>query len=174
MSPIDYTALSGQGSGGDPPDGLHNASLMRAALVETSKGTSLVTEWQTWSEPRYYWTTWFGFEGQRLSFTQDFLDAAGIDRSQVTNDTAFSAALSEIQGRAYQVRTQAGASWVNTYVESPDVPIDSAGLPQPQAPSRQQTPPPPPSLAQMVQGASPYAPAQGTLVGPGMDDDIPF
>src|SRR5881409_359570 len=50
-------ALGGQ-SGGEPADGTHNAYLLRAALVETSKGSALVTEWQTMDEPRYYWTTW--------------------------------------------------------------------------------------------------------------------
>lgn len=133
MTSIDYNLLSGQ-SGGDPEDGIHTARLLRAALVETSRGTSLVTEWQTLQDPLYYWTTWFGFEANRISFTQEFLDAVGIDRSKMTDDGAFEMALSEVEGNTYEVRTQAGASWVNTYVQepvTPDVPIDTGGLPEP-------------------------------------------
>jgi hypothetical protein len=140
MTGIDYDALRGQ-SGGEPPDGLHTAYLMRAELVETSRGDRMVTEWQTMSEPRYYWTTWFGFDGQRLSFTQEFLDALGVDRNRITDDALLEQALSNCVGLEYEVRTDAGASWVNTYVEgavSPDVPIDTTGLgqatPAPQEP----------------------------------------
>jgi hypothetical protein len=129
MTSIDYNLLSGQ-SGGDPEDGIHTARLLRAALVETSRGTSLVTEWQTADA---YWTTWFGFEANRISFTQEFLDAVGIDRSKMTDDGAFEMALSQVEGNTYEVRTQTGASWVNTYVQepvTPDVPIDTGGLPE--------------------------------------------
>lgn len=166
MTSIDYDALRGQ-SGGDPLDGIHEAYLMRAALVDTSQGSRLVTEWQTFNEPRYYWTTWFGFEGNRLQFTQEFLDALGIDRATLMNDDAFESELSKVQGTVYQVRTEAGAAWINTYVEDAaqvaaqtDLPIDTADLPP--------TPPPPgaPTPAGVGAGTQNQSPAD--------DDDIPF
>lgn len=132
MTNINYDLLRGE-SGGEPPDGIHQAYLARAALVETSKGDALVTEWQTVGDSPYYWTTWFSFEGRRMGFTQDFLDSVGIGRANLTDDDALEAALHAITGNRFQVRTQAGAAWINTYVEDspqqqlvePDVPIDA-------------------------------------------------
>ena len=137
MTTIDYEALRGA-SGGEPLDGIHTAYLVRAELVETAKGPALVTEWQTQRDPRYYWTTWFGFDGNRLRFTQEFLDSLGVDRSHITDDELFEQALYNAVGREYQVRTNAGATWVNTYVlddaavqQATDAPIDTSDLPAP-------------------------------------------
>jgi hypothetical protein len=160
MTTIDYDALRGA-SGGEPLDGIHTAYLMRAELVETAKGPALVSEWQTMREPRYYWTTWFGFEGTRLKFTQEFLDSLGVDRAHITDDELFENALRGVVGTEYQVRTEAGGSWVNTYVidkaevqRSMDAPIDTSGLPQ---------------QTEMV-GREPVAAG----IGVPDDDDIPF
>lgn len=136
MSPIDFDALRGE-TGGDPPDGMHSAYLARASLVSTRNGDKLVTEWQT-SDPPYYWTTWFGFDGQQMKFTQEFLDSLGVDRAQITDDEALEESLNELVGTVFSVRTDAGAAWVNTYVEEAtptaqtsldDVPIDTGELP---------------------------------------------
>jgi hypothetical protein len=126
-SNIDYDALRG-GAGGDPPDGTHEAQLVRAKLVDTEKGTRLVTEWQTTGATPYYWATWFGFDGARLGFAQEFLDAIGADRSQITDDEAFEAALEGLAYQTYVVRTAAWSGGVNTYITeardvAPDVPI---------------------------------------------------
>jgi hypothetical protein len=137
MSDIDYDLLRSN-SGGDPPDGVRPAYLARAQLVDTSGGSRLVTEWQSTGEgPAYYWTTWFGFEGNRIAFTQDFLDALGCDRTQITSDDAFEEALAEVTGTVYTVRTSAWSGGVNTYVEEAsaqttldDIPADTAGLPE--------------------------------------------
>jgi hypothetical protein len=138
MSDIDYDLLRSN-SGGDPPDGVREAYLARAQLVETSGGTRLVTEWQsTNGGPAYYWVTWFGFEGNRIAFTQDFLDALGCDRSSITDDDQFEEALANVTGTVYSVRTSAWSGGVNTYVEETttqtalpvaDIPADTAGLP---------------------------------------------
>jgi len=83
------------------------------------------------------------------------------------NDGAFESELSKVQGTVYQVRTEAGAAWINTYVEDAaqvaaqtDLPIDTADLPP--------TPPPPgaPTPAGVGAGAQNQSPAD--------DDDIPF
>lgn len=150
MTGIDYDLLSGQ-SGGDPPDGMHDAYLVRAALVDTRKGPALVTEWQTTGENAFYWTTWFGFDAQRVSFTQDFLDAIEVDRSRVTDDDALTTALDQRVGTVYRVRTSKGAAWVNTDVEPhapgtpgqtalDDIQIDSRDLPTPTAPAQTAAP----------------------------------
>jgi hypothetical protein len=154
VSDIDYDLLRGQ-VGGDPPDGLHSAYLMRAALVNTSSGTRLVTEWQTSGDESYYWTTWFGFDGNRLGFTQDFLDGLGVDRSKVTDDDAFEQTLADVQGTVYTVRTAAWSGGVNTYVE--------------------ETPAPPPGQTSF--GDVPIdMPAQEAVAAASQtsDDDIPF
>lgn len=164
MSPIDYDALRGN-AGGEPPDGLHNAYLMSARHVETSKGDRIVTDWQTFEDPRYYWTTWFNFDAG-LKYTQEFLDALGADRSSITDDDILELELSKVTGLRYQVRTEAGAAWVNTTVEdvwSPeveqrqaDIPADVSDLPA--------GPPP---------GAGAPAPV-GVGAQQSLDDDIPF
>jgi hypothetical protein len=138
VSDIDYNAL-GSGGGGEPPDGVYRATLIRAKLVETANGWRMVTEWQVGGLTPYYWATWFGFEGPRMAFTQEFLDGLGIDRAQITDDVAFEAALDDACGRDYTVRTSAWSGGINVYpeaaVENPqtsldDVPIDTDGLPE--------------------------------------------
>ena len=80
----------------EPPDGIHAAYLARAALVETSKGDSLVTEWQSVGDNPYYWTSWFSFEGSRITFTQEFLESVGIRYTDITDDDAMEAALASV------------------------------------------------------------------------------
>jgi hypothetical protein len=163
VTDIDYDQLRASG-GGDPPPGSYDAALVRAALVGSP--TQLVTEWQiSYPEP-YYWTAWFGFEGRRLAFTQDFLDAIeladGQWRSIVSDDDQFEEALGEAVGTVYRVRVDEWSGGVNTYVdgpaanvqeELPEVPIDVEELPPPPAPE------------------SPQPVAAGRTSD---DDDIPF
>jgi hypothetical protein len=136
---IDYDALRGA-TGGPPPDGEHDAYLDRAALVDTRNGSMLVTEWKTRGEEFYAWTTWFGFEGQRMGFTQDFLDQLGIDRSTLTSDDALTDALEARVGLLYRCATEAWGSAGGINVEvlgeagqqrldsRADAPIDTGGL----------------------------------------------
>ena len=80
----DYDMLRGE-TGGLPPDGVHDAYLDRAALVDTRSGEMIVTEWRTVGDPLYMWTCWFGLSGQRLGFALDFLDQIGVDRADLGN-----------------------------------------------------------------------------------------
>lgn len=139
---IDYEALSGA-TGGPPPNGEWDAYLDRAALVDTRNGEMLVTEWKTRGETFYAWSTWFGFEGQRLAFTQEFLDGLGIDRASITDDEGLTQALEDRVGLLYRVSTEAWGSGggINVEVIGPagqqsmsmshaaaDMPADTRGL----------------------------------------------
>ena len=167
MSSIDYDLLRGE-AGGEPPAGLYDAYLMRAALVTTDKGTSLVAEWQTLSGTGYYWTAWFGFTPQRMQFTQEFLDGVGIDRHTLTDDERFEQELSQIQGSVYQVRVESKNGYLNTFVldsaqvqqQLSDIPADVSDLPS-------SAPPPGPAPTPVGAGVG----AQQALPA---DDDIPF
>lgn len=136
MTDIDYDALRGE-TGGDPPDGMHDASLVRAAIVETQNGTRLVTEWQISHPTPYYWTAWHGFDGQRLNWTQEYLDGLGVDRATITDDDALTEQLENVTGIVYEVRVQSKNGFLNTYVEGPaaarqeslDLPIATDDLP---------------------------------------------
>ena len=76
----DYEALRGE-TGGFPPDGIHDAYLDTARLVDTRSGESIVCDWRTTGDPLYQWTSWHRLGGQGLAFTLTFLDAIGVDRS---------------------------------------------------------------------------------------------
>lgn len=123
-SDIDYGLLRSN-DGGEPPEGMHEPYLARAALVETDKGTLLVSEWQV--PGSYYWTAWHGFAPDRIRFTQEYLDGLGVDRSTITDDEEFERALSEVIGTVFRVRTERSkGGYLNTYVEAaaePDIPL---------------------------------------------------
>lgn len=102
---VDWDAL--RGAPADvPPNGVHEAYLDRASVVETSGGEKLVTDWKTTGDTLYSWTTWFGLAGQALGFTQQFLDQLGVDRSQITDYAAFDQALGARVGLVYEVETK--------------------------------------------------------------------
>jgi len=138
MSPVDYEALRGGVTTGVPDNGAHTARLERAALIETDKGSNLVTEW---SEDGLWWTSWNRFDGQGLPFTQQLLDSLGVDRSTITDDDELEQALSQAQGVLYLVHTDSkqgskGDRWfINTYVDGravptqDELPVDTEGLP---------------------------------------------
>lgn len=147
MSQINYDLLGG-GTGGDPPEGIYEAYLCVAKIVETSKGDALVTEWQVNNPGPYYWTAWHGFEANRINITQDYLDGLGVDRAaafrgdtQEQRDEAFGAALEACQGHHYQVRITTWSGGVNTFIDHEvvigvpvsDIPADTADLPEPAA-----------------------------------------
>ena len=156
MTDIDYSSLQGE-RGGEPPDGVRSAYLLRAALTDTRSGSMLITEWQ--DDLGHYWETWYGFAGRRLSITQELLKGLGI-LDRVTDDAAFEQALGDVQGNVWTVRTERWGSGsgggVNTYVEGngsqagaqtalagmggqnaswmADIPADTSGLPPATAP----------------------------------------
>lgn len=118
----DYEALRGE-TGGLPPDGLHDAYLDRAALVDTRSGEMIVTEWRTVGDPLYMWTCWFGLSGQRLGFALDFLDQIGVDRADLADvdGSRLEDALDARIGLVFAVRTkrwgEGGNGGVNVEVE---------------------------------------------------------
>jgi len=118
MPDIDFDRLQ-SGGGTEPPDGVHEAALVVAKLVDTRNGTKIVTEWQG-TRGDFYWTTWFGFDGQQMRFTGDFLDAIGLADGQwrkiQLSDERLELELSNIVGTIYRVETKTGAAWVNTDV----------------------------------------------------------
>lgn len=140
----DYDALRGD-TGGLPPDGVHDAHLDRASLIDTRKGEMLVTEWRTQGDPLYWWTTWFRFDGQGLAFTLAFLDAIGVDRTSLadTDGNRLEDALDARLGLVYAVRTKRwgsdGGGGVNVTVEgeqlqtSLDASVDTSDLLEPTA-----------------------------------------
>jgi hypothetical protein len=148
---IDYAALASR-SGGVPEDGLHTARLDRAHLHNSDKGSQLITEWQEVGvDVPCFWTSWNRFDSSGLTFTQDFLDGLGVDRSTITDDDEFTDALIAVEHRVYEVTTKSnrgrdGDRWfTSTYVEGPgdtprdapaqqvltDVPIDASDMTTP-------------------------------------------
>jgi hypothetical protein len=140
--PVDFDALRSETGSGVPDDGLHTARLERAAVIETDRGSRLITEWS--DENNLMWTSWNRFDASGLKFTQDLLDGLGVNRSQITEDN-FSDELAQMEGGTYQVRTDSkqgkqGDRWfTSTYIEQAiagrqqtlaDIPADSAGLPE--------------------------------------------
>lgn len=140
----DFDALARDG-GGDPPAGIHVAWLNRCELKDTRNGEKVLCEWQTDDEPPYSWTSWSGFSPQALIFTQELMDALGIDRAAIAaaddKDEAFADALHEATGKQYNLRIEVNANgYLNTYVmtaadleKETDVSIDTEGLPVPGA-----------------------------------------
>jgi hypothetical protein len=150
--PIDFAALRGEITTSQVPvDGKHQARLDRAALVDTQKGERLVTEW---SENGVAWTSWNRFDTTGLLFTRDLLTGLGVDIAKVTDDGALTAGLDAVTGHTFEVRTHSnrgmqGDRWfTTTYVdgyalgvqEEMDVPIDTAGLPEPKQPADEPLP----------------------------------
>jgi hypothetical protein len=124
--PIDYDVLSGERDLSAPPDGYCDAHLEHAKLVEGSSGDLLITEW---SDGEHYWTSFNGFSGNRLRFTQELLDGLGVDRKAVTSDEELEAELDRVTGGRFRVKTDSkegqNGVFVNTYVEgkAAEVPI---------------------------------------------------
>ena len=141
----DYEALRGE-TGGFPPDGIHDAYLDTARLVDTRSGELIVCDWRTTGDPLYQWTSWHRLGGQGLAFTLTFLDAIGVDRSALreVEGSRLEDALEARIGLTYTVRTKRwgsdGGGGVNVEVveastngvdpnqTSLDAPIDAADL----------------------------------------------
>jgi hypothetical protein len=141
MSPIDYNLLRPDAEqSADPPDGVHDAILQRAAIASTRNGEAIVTEWT--ADPHYWWTAWYGFDPGRIKFTNEWLDAVGLDRGAIAtakSDDAFQAMLDGISGDRFRLKIERSKSgFLNTYVlaslssrqqslmdTEPDVPIDA-------------------------------------------------
>ena len=131
----DYEALRGE-SGGLPPDGVHDAYLDAARLVDTRSGESIVCDWRTTTDPLYQWTSWHRLGGQGLAFTLAFLDAIGIDRANLreVEGSRLEDALEARIGIIYEVHTSRwgsdGGGGVNVEAlgeqaqQSLDLPID--------------------------------------------------
>jgi hypothetical protein len=121
----------------EPPEGTHQATLVVAKVVETSKGTALVTEWSA-EEGSYYWTTWFGFASNRIAITNELLDGIGVGRASIVRgetqeqrDEELTRQLWAATNKAYTVEVTRWSGGVNTKVSSPlepDVSIDQTAM----------------------------------------------
>ena len=140
--PIDWKALTtGVSEESTPEAGEHIALLERAAIVETAKrGEQIVAEWNT---GKTKWTSWHAFDDKGMAYTRDFLIALGVDLATLRHeDAALVDALEAKVNRYWRVNVVLNAGtdrvFVNTYVNGPadpieaDVPIDTAGLPDPE------------------------------------------
>ncbi len=131
----DYDMLRGN-TGGFPPDGIHDAYLDAARVVDTRSGESIVCDWRTPAHPLYQWTCWHRLGGPGLGFTPDFLAAIGVDRSALreVDGSRLEDALEARVGVTYEVRTKRwgadGGGGVNVEAlgeqaqQSLDVPIE--------------------------------------------------
>ena len=156
-----YEALRGE-TGGLPPDGVHDAYLDSARVVDTRNGESIVCDWRTIGDPLFQWTSWHRLEGQGLAFTLDFLDDLGVDRSglgELDGQQRLEDALDARIGQTYTVRTSrwgsGGGGGVNVEIEGAG---DSNGAVSPAQESLD----------------LPYDPVEAEPVSAGDDDDIPF
>jgi len=134
-----YEALrTGAPATGLPADGHHQATLDRAAYIETKNGDRLVTEWTT-ADGTASWTSWNRADATGIAYTIELLDALGVDRG-----ADIEVELERVTGHVYDVRTSVwgnNGDQVNTYVdgkalgvqEALDVPIDTSGLSPPPA-----------------------------------------
>jgi hypothetical protein len=148
-SDIDYGLLGGEQNRepSEPPEGTYQATLVVAKVVETSRGTALVTEWSTETEPPYYWTAWFGFAANRIAITNELLDGIGVDRAAIVRggtqeqrDEELTRQLWAATNKVYAIEVTRWSGGVNTKVivapeVSPDqtqmwdAPISTEGLP---------------------------------------------
>jgi hypothetical protein len=143
--PINYNALrEGAVTTEVPPDGGMQATLDRAALVETSNGERVVTEW-TSADGRYGWTSWNRFDTTGLIYTRELLQGLGVDLSVLMNDDDLKSQLQAVEGGVFNVRLASqkgsqGDRWfTSTYVdgrsagvqETLDVPMEDSDLPEP-------------------------------------------
>lgn len=128
MSRINYAELRGEDRGA-PADGNYDAWLARARL-QMGESDFVVTEWQV---DNLYWESLNGFEGRRMTYTQELLDGLGIDRAKIMSDADLSNALDDASEQVYRVRVEQNGRFINTYVlgrvES-DAPIDAGDLPK--------------------------------------------
>ena len=155
----DYEALRGE-TGGLPPDGLHDAYLDAARLVDTRSGESIVCDWRTTNDPLYQWTSWHRLGGQGLGFTLDFLDAIGVDRGALrdVDGNRLEDALEARIGQTYPVRTK---RWGSDGGGGVNVTIEEASSSNGVAPGQE-------SLD------LPIEPVEAEPVAAGGDEDIPF
>lgn len=103
--------------GGEPPDGTHTASLVRAVLRE-SKSTGapmVITEWQT-EDFAYYWTSFHNVTGGQKQFARDMLKALGLDLAAIDTEDQLGDALAAVEGRAYVVAVSHSGTFLNTRV----------------------------------------------------------
>ena len=155
---IDFEALRGE-IGGEPPDGAQlDATLTRIERLETSKGPSIVTEWQSTDAKSYVWTAWFGLTGTRIGFARDFLRDCGVNLKALKDEYALDDALGAISGLDFKVSIRVNGNFVNMDVlgrSDPQMTIDQAVSDMP---------------AQNGDLPAPGAAAKA----PPDDDDIPF
>lgn len=119
---------------GEPPDGIHHATLESANVFESQKGDTFVKlTWRT-QDLEHYWESLHGTQGRAKHFTQEAVTALGIDFGNLKDWQQLDTELRAREGSVYEVRVERNGSYLNSYVEGrpqgvqgtlPDVPIDT-------------------------------------------------
>lgn len=137
---------------GDPPDGNHTATLVRAVIKEAESGWhGLILEWQT-LDFAFYWTSFHGVGGQQTTFTRQTLDRLGVDVENAATESEVADMLAALEGAAYVVNVKRSGQYLNTNV------IERPERVQTTMPTVAPTPAATPSPANAIFG----------------DDDVPF
>jgi hypothetical protein len=104
--------------GGEPPDGNHTATLVRAKVGNSQAGDRLVIlEWQT-EDFAYYWTTFHGVNGGAKAFTQRILGKIldTDDLREFGSWEGIGAALADREDTAYAVNVTRNGNYLNIKV----------------------------------------------------------
>jgi hypothetical protein len=113
----DFDAFKNSGDGGEPPDGEHMATLVRAKVGESRRtgGTLIILEWQT-LDLAYYWTVFRGVAGAQGTHTHKLLDALGVDLTNMGSWDELGNELAAVEGQDYRVKVKRNGDYLNTDV----------------------------------------------------------
>jgi hypothetical protein len=113
----DFDQFKNSGDGGEPPDGEHMATLVRAKVGESRKtgATLIIIEWQT-LDLAFYWTVFRGVAGSQGTHTHKLLDALGIDMDNLGSWDELGDELAQVEGNDYLVKVRRNGEFLNTDV----------------------------------------------------------
>jgi hypothetical protein len=147
----DFDAFKNGGDSGEPPDGIHTATLQATSVFESKAGAWWVrTCWQT-ADRAHYWESLHGTEGGAKQFTLRLLAAIGVNLEALGSWDALGDELATVEGGLYTVKVTRRGDFLNTEIE---------GRPQ--------------GVQTEIPVQTPAAPAPASSSAIFGDDDIPF